>query len=348
MKHFIFDFFAFLLICCGAFAQQIEELPSDYIDTVGAQKQLSFVRWGDYPEKSLEQAFIAFSKSSLSPVTRDILIRVLTEKTSLYAPSGKEGAWLDLRLKMLENAGGKKALAKMLPVLPPQKADKIRSDVLFSNGDWEKGCAFVQDQPEASEEKLLCTALVSSNEEAELMYELAMEKNELSSMNKALVKGLLEKSPKPARFSEKSLSPLQRFVAETLGWVSPQPEPEVPLYAPFGHAVHLKKMQTLWAKEPPEHQNYRWMVLMTYVSLFRPDIQFVGDKNFGPLNKTAGKINPLSVKLKDRPQSDITGKDVLTALLFLDGQTVNLYEAFLLLQKSGVDVEQWALEQINP
>ena len=54
------------------------------------------------------------------------------------------------------------------------------------------------------------------------------------------------------------------------------------------------------------------------------------------------------MKLKDRPESSITGKDVLTALLFLDGQTVNLYEAFLLLQKSGVDVEQWALEQINP
>lgn len=349
MKHFIFSFILLSVVCGGGvFAQQVEELSTDYVDTVGTQKKLSFVRWGTYPEKSLEQAFIAFSKSALSPVTRDILVRVLSEKTSLGRHAENEGVWLDLRLKMLKNAGAKETLAKMLPYLPPKKADEIRSDVLFSNGDWEGSCAFIKNQSDADEEKLFCTALKGSKEEAELLYELAMEKDELSPTSVALIKGLLEKAPKPADFSESSLSSVQQFVAEHLGWILPPPKAEVPIYTPFGRAIHLKKMQKLWEKESPDRQNYRWTVLMTYVSLFRPDIQFTGMKDFVLPDASMGKINPLSVKLKDRPEGNITGKDVLTALLFLDGQTVNLYEAFLLLQKSGVNVEQWVLEQINP
>ena len=249
MKHFIFNFVVLVLACTGVFAQQVEDLPTDYADTVGVQKRLSFVRWGDYTEKSLEQAFIAFSKSSLSPVTRDILIQVLSEKTSLDAHSGKDGVWLDLRLKMLKNVGAKKTLAKMLPFLPVKKADEIRLDVLFLNGDWEKGCAFIRSQHNADEEKLFCTALTGSKEKAELMYELAMEKKELSPTSVALVKGLLERSPKPAKFSEKTLTPLQRFVAETLGWISSEPGIKVPYYTPFGRAVHLEKCKRFGKKK---------------------------------------------------------------------------------------------------
>ena len=335
------------MTCTGAWAQQVEDLKTDYADTVGVQKQLSYVRWGHYPEKPLEQAFLSFSKSELSPVTRDILIRVLSEKTSLDNRSDKEGAWLDLRLKMLKNLNAQTALSKMLPSLPPKQANQVKWDVLFSNNDWKSVCAFIQNQSSADKERLFCAAFIGEKEKAELLYELAMEKNELSKTDISLIKGVLEKTSRPARFPEKSLSPLQRFVAETLGWISSEPEIKVPYYTPFGRAIHLGKMQKLLEKEPSDRQNYRWSVLMTYVSLFRPDIQFVGMKNLKWTEATSGKINPLSIQLKDRPESDITGRDVLTALLFLDGKTVNLYEAFLLLQKSGVDVEQWALEQIN-
>lgn len=349
MKHYIFKIFSLLLICSVAVAQEVQDLKtSSYIDTIGLEKKLSFVHWGSYPEKELEQAFLSFSKGRLSPVTRDILIQVLSEKTSFDEDVGKEGAWLNLRLQMLKNLHAHEALAKIAPFLPAEQRDKIKIEAFFLAKDWYDGCALVEKYPKAQEEKLFCAALIGSKEEAELLYELALEKNELSPTSLALIEGLLEKASKPKNFSEGSLSTIQRFAAETLKWVSPIEEQKAPHYAPFGRAIHLKKMQTLWEKEPLEHQNYRWVVLMTYVSLFRPDIQFIGNKNLKTFESTKGKVNPLSLKLKDRPESKITGKDVLTALLFLDGQTINLYESFLLLQKSGVDIEQWALEQINP
>ena len=343
MMRYILKVFTLLLFCSVAVAQEVQDLKtSSYVDTIGSEKKLSFVHWGSYPEKELEQAFLSFSKAHLSPVTRDILIQVLSEKTSFDAEVGKEGAWLDLRLQMLKNLRAHEALTKIVPFLPAEQGDKIKIEAFFLAKDWYNGCTLVEKYPEEQEEKLFCAALIGSKEEAELLYELALEKNELSPTSLALIKGLLEKSPKPKDFPEGSLSTIQRFAAETLKWTSPIEEQKAPHYAPFGRAIHLKKVQALWEKEPLEHQNYRWVVLMTYVSLFRPDIQFVGNKNL------TGKVNPLSLKLKDRPESKITGKDVLTALLFLDGQTINLYEAFLLLQKSGVDIEQWALEQINP
>ena len=348
MKRYIFKILSLLLICSVAVAQEIQELETSYADTIGTEKELSFVYWGKYPEKELEQAFLSFSKASLSPVTRNILIHVLSEKTSFDSSSKKDGMWLNLRLEMLKNLHAKEALEKILPFLPDEQSDKIGAEVLFWGKDWYKGCTLVERYPQAQEERLFCAALIGSKEEAELLYELAMEKNELSPTSQALIKGLLEKAPKPKNFSENSLTTIQRFAAEMLKWVEPVEEPKVPYYAPFGRAIHLKKIQALWEKESLERQNYRWVVLMTYVSLFRPDIQFIGNKNLKVFETTTGKVNPLSLKLKDRPESKITGKDVLTALLLLDGETVNLYEAFLLLQKSGVDIEQWALEQINP
>lgn len=338
----------------------VEELSSVYLDSLGTQKRLPFTEWGEITSHNMPTLILKMSEDRSSAWASFFLKTILTQETSIQG--SQDGKGLILRLQALFNLGEFSDVLTMINQIPPayQKESilQLKLNTLLMMDDWEKACALADENIARSDvfwqkAKLMCQGLLGDKDKAQLSFDLWREKKKKDGFT-LLMEALLY-PPKSVEI-DMPATPMEAFLMKQLG-IKARQEPaylkktKTPVsYPSFKSAVSVEKLLNLWQQKglSVSKQTALLWTLNQYAQTLKPELKFIQTKSVWTLPEADGKVLLLSLFLKDKPESEITGADLLLALYFLMSSQTNLENAFLLLHKGGLDVEQWMLEQINP
>ena len=121
-------------------------------------------------------------------------------------------------------------------------------------------------------------------------------------------------------------------------------------YSGFGRAINATKLLEIWknAGLTEDEQAYRFYLLSSYVDLFLPDLRFIRRDILWHYPMSNQTLSLRAAFLKDKPESQITGFDLLLALWLLYKKSVDINNALIILSKGGVHLESYVLELLNP
>ena len=372
MKYCKIKLFGFLLafaVCFAAHsAVQVEELAGDALDTVGLEKTLPFTAWGDIPFDHLRDMTLSLSAQKQSAALTDLTVRVLTQPTFITAGSwtkAQSEEWLKTRLRALLNMGQADLVLAMIKKLPAGFVStdilKIKMDALFLLDDWQGACVIAVQNADKdaylNKAQMLCLGLMGDKDKAMLAFDMWQEEHPQKNIS-AFVMGQLMDMPVKAPDKDDALTIADTYVLLQLK--SPFLENAVfPLayqrqnrrhFSGFGTAINATKLLEVWQKAglDSETQAYRFYLVATYADLFLPDLRFIRRSALWAQPMTKQNFSPRAVFLKDKPESQITGGDLLLGLWLISQQAVDINRAFLLLGKGGLELENFVLEQMNP
>ena len=121
-------------------------------------------------------------------------------------------------------------------------------------------------------------------------------------------------------------------------------------FSGFGKAIDVKKLFEVWKKAglDEQQQSYRFYLVNSYADLFLPNLRFIHKDGIWNLKSSNQNLLLQSIFLKDKPETQITGGDLLLGLWLLSQQTTDISRIFVLLSKGGLNLETFVLEQMNP
>ena len=368
IKHFFLGAFLTLLIV-PAFAQvQVEELADNTLDAFGLDKNLPFISWGEMPFDVLTQITRDLAKQKQSAVLANLTAAVLIQPTFIqnsgWTPSQSK-EWLHLRLKSLIDLGHADTALQMIERMP---ADFVSSDVLklqmdayFVSDDWHKACGIalqnVDKDKYFNQAQMLCLGVLGEQDKALLAFDLWREENP-NEKTASFVMGRLMDIPvdKPDNFDGITVADvfvLKQLKSDVLKDIDlPAGFKKLPgrTYSGFGTAINATKLLKLWesANLSKDEQAYRFYLLSSYVDLFFPNIRFIRRDILWDFPMSKNNLSLRTMFLKDKPESQITGSDLLLGLWLLGQKSADINNVLMILAKGGLHLENYVLEQLNP
>lgn len=341
----------------GTVQPVVEELPTAYLNTLGLAKKLPFTSWGDLTLRQEKELIDAVTNQADTPVLRYMVRTVLTERTALSDAEKESEERFVARLEGLLRLGYPSDVLAMIDLVPAalqtEKMDEIRIEALLSLRKWQQACSFIHPRINHSglywqKANMMCLALKGEQDKALLAFSLWQEEQTRPLLFTDLMDAFLNGSPL-SRLDLSTADQTELFLMRRLGILFPERKPDLTQIVPFQNAVHVERLLQNWqtAGISENERLYRLHVLFLYAQLFRPDLRFLQTQSAADHPRFQGQTSLLSFWLRDKPQSDITGADLLRALLMLSEGDVNLGNAFLILNKGGLDVEAWVLELIH-
>jgi hypothetical protein len=204
---------------------------------------------------------------------------------------------------------------------------------------------------------MLCLGVLGEQNKALMAFDLWKEeypKEQIASV----VMGRLMDIPieKPDNFKDITIADvfiLKQLKSEVLNEVVlPLPFQKLTgkTYSGFGSAINAAKLLELWdnANLSKEEQSYRFYLLSSYVDLFLPNIRFIRQDVLWKFPLTTHPLSLRTMFLKDKPESQITGSDLLLGLWLLSQKSTGIGNALIILSKGGLHLENYVLEQLNP
>lgn len=349
-------------------AVQVEDLKGNILDSFGLKKTLPFTSWGNMPFDKLKEMTLDLSVQKKSPALEKLVSEVLVQPT--YITSGtwtqkQSEEWMETRLQALLNMARSDLVVQIIEQLPDNfvtnRILKIKADALLLQDDWQHACAIALQNPGKdaylSTMQMFCLGLMGEKDKAQLAFDLWQEKNKGENVPAFVMGQLLDVSVKEPQ-KVKTLTVAETYVLLQLK--SPFLEKAVfPLpyqrlvehqFSGFGNAIDVKRLFEIWEKAGLDEQQraYRFYLVNSYTDLFLPDLRYIYKNNLWTQPQTKQTLLLQSVFLKDKPETQITGSDLLLGLWLLSKQTMDAGRVFTLLNKGGLDLEKFVLEQLNP
>ena len=346
---------------------QIEALNDNLIDALGVEKTLPFGKWGNIAFDDLIEMTNQLSIQKKSAWLAHLTATVLMQQTFMGQSDWTDEQskrWFLTRLNALLNMGYAKEVLVMIEKTPLSMQNnevlKLKMDALFLTEQWQDAC-FLAIQKSSEDvyfnhAQMLCLGLLGDRDKALMALDLWQEEySERKTASFVMGKLLGLNLPKPEKIDNLSVADVfilrQLNAKELEGVVLPLPYQLLPLqsYTDFGSAVNSQLLFDRWEKSKlsDEQKAYRYYLLRIYANMFIPDLRFI--KNDFLWNKDALRMNfsLRSMFLKDKPETEITGSDLLLALWLLNEQSLNIQDAMMILFKGGLDLKNYVLEQIN-
>ena len=368
IKHFFLGAFLTLLIV-PAFAQvQVEELSDNTLDAFGLDKSLPFTSWGNMPFDVLSQITQDLAQQKQSAVLANLTAAVLIQPTFIQNTGWTQAQskeWLNLRLKSLIDLGHADTALQMIERMP---ADFISSDILklqmdayFVLDDWHKACGIalqnVDKDKYFNQAQMLCLGVLGEQDKALMAFDLWHEENR-NEKTASFVMGRLMDIPvdKPDNFDDITiadvfvLKQLKSDVLKDIDLPAGFKKLSGRTYSGFGTAINATKLLELWEKAnlSKDEQAYRFYLLSSYVDLFLPGIRFISRDILWDFPMTKNNLSLRTMFLKDKPESQITGSDLLLGLWLLGQKSADINNVLMILHKGGLHLENYVLEQLNP
>lgn len=369
IKSFVISFFITLGVLFPAYsAIQVEDLGGNTLDSVGLKKTLPFTVWGNVPFNKLKEMTLDLSSQKKSPALEKQVAEVLIQPTFITPSAWSEKQsvqWLETRLQALLNMSRSDLVLQMIEQLPPASVNKnilrIKADALLLEDDWQSACAVaIQNGSKdayLNTLQMFCFGLMGEKDKAQLAFDLWQEEHKDENVPSFIMGQLMDVSVK-APEKIKTLTVAETFVLLQLK--SPLLEnAEFPLpyqklverqFSGFGKAIDVKKLFEVWQKAglDEQQQMYRFYLVNSYVDLFLPNLRFIHKGGMWNLKSSKQNLLLQGIFLKDKPETQITGGDLLLGLWLLSQQTSDVERIFVLLNKGGLNMETFVLEQMNP
>ncbi len=352
---------AFILIAFPVLAQSssvvVEELPTVYVNTLGLSKKLPFTSWGNLSVSEEKKLIDAVTLNQNSPVLRQMVRSVLIERTALQDKDENEEKYFLLRLSGLLQLGYFSDVLAMIEQVPPSsltdQMEQLKVEAQLFQGNWRDVCPFVHSRSASTalfwqKANIMCLALEGEQDKALLSFSLWQEEHTEPMLFTTLMDAFLNGAPL-SKLDLSEIRSIELSLMSRLGILIPKQKPEIKTIVPFQTAVNIEQLLKHWQVDgvPEQDQLYRLHVLLLYGQILRTDLNFLQTEAILNLPSLDGKVSFFSFSLRDKPQSAITGADLLRALFMLSERDVNLENAFLILNKGGLDVENWVLELIH-
>ncbi len=348
-------------------AVEVEDLQGNTLDAYGLDKTLSFTSWGDIPFDVLKEMTQSLSKQKRSAVLANLTAQVLIQPTFI-TPSKwtveQSNKWLQTRLQALLNMGRVDLVLQMIKGLPNSALNteilKIKADALFLTDDWKNACVIAVQNADKdtylNAMQMLCLGLLGEKDKAVLAFDLWREEqgaNNISAFTMGLLMDIAVDEPQKADNLTVAdtyvLSQLKSPILDKLALPLPYRRLNAHQYSGFGNAVNVAKLLERWKGQSlgDDEQAYRIYLLTSYADLFLPDLRFIRASVLWKSTMTKPNFSPRAAFLKDKPESQISGGDLLLGLWLLSEQCVDVDRVFLLLNKGGLNLENFVLEQIQ-
>ncbi|MBO5997301.1 MAG: hypothetical protein J6P93_02105 [Alphaproteobacteria bacterium] len=367
-KTIISCLIAFGVIFPSYAALQVEDLSGNTLDAIGLKKTLPFTSWGKIPFDKLKEMTLDLSRQKKSPALEKMLSEVLIQPTFI-APNvwteTQSVEWMETRLQALLNMSRSDLVLQLIDQLPTgfvtNRILKIKAEALLLQDNWQPACVIALQNASKDDDwgalQMFCLGLAGEKDKAQLAFDLWQEKHKKENMPSFVMGQLMDVSVK-APENKKDLTVAETYVLlqlksaflEDAAFPLPYQRLAERQFSGFGKAIDVKKLFEIWQKAglDSEQQAYRFYLLVSYADLFLPDLRFIHKNGLWQNPSTKQNLLLQSVFLKDKPETQITGSDLLLGLWLLGQQTMDAGRVFLLLNKGGLDLEQFVLEQMNP
>ena len=365
-------FLGCLLICLAgpAFAfVQVEELPKQVLEAHGLDKTLPFTSWGnEMPFDVLTQITQDLASQKQSAVLANLTAAVLIQPTFMQ-PAGwsnvQSEEWLLIRLKALMDLGHTDKTLQIIETIPSDFVSlailKLKMDAHFILNDWHNACKIALQNTNKDKyfahTQMLCLGLLGEKDKALMAFDLWQEEN-ANGKTASFVMGQLMDFPvkTPDNFDDITiadifvLKQLNSAVLDKITLPLSYQKITARTYSGFGTAINATKLLELWEKAnlSKEEQSYRFYLLSSYVDLFLPSIRFIRRDILWDFPMTKNNLSLRTMFLKDKPESQITGSDLLLGLWLLSQKSADINNALIILTKGGLHLENYVLEQLNP
>ena len=357
-------FLALFLGCSVALADvKVDNLSLSVESAYGAKKTLGFSCWGKMPFEKVVEITENLSHQRTSYELAKMTAEVLSQKTSVgcndLTPENAQ-KWLNVRLQSLLNLGFYEDVISLVNNIPAAHLTTdilhIKAEAYLLSNHMQKACTIATEQVGKSDYftkmNIMCLTLNGEKEKATFAYELFKETHPDNDAFSFAMDSFLELNPKEVKPGSFSILDVYFFKKLNLSY----DEKAVPLaYVPFekkhaglfGNAVNIKKLFDHWENVNDEEKQYRLYLLTTYRDLFREDLKFLSSSVLWNLQTSKQNYTPLAVMLDDKPESQITGDDLLLSLWILSGNMIPADKAMLLLHKIGLNVEKYVVERLD-
>lgn len=354
-------FFVFALFITPALTEAssvvVEDLPTIYINTLGLSKKLPFTSWGNLSVSEERHLIDSLTLYQTSPTLRQMTRAVLTERTALSGTDKNAEEHFVSRLYGLLQLGYYSDVLSMIKQVPPSsltdQMEQLKVEAQLSQGNWREICPFIRSHSASTDlfwqkGNIMCLAFEGEQDKALLSFSLWQEEHPEPMLFTSLMDAFLNGSPLAA-LDLAQATQIEISIMRRLGISIPKTKPAIKTIVPFQTAVNIEQLLEHWRRDGVQEQDqlYRLHVLLLYGQVLRTDLNFLQTDTILNLPSLEGKVSFFSFLLKDKPQSAITGADLLRALFMLNERDVNLANAFLILNKGGLNVENWVLELIH-
>ena len=349
-------------------AIQMEDLSGNTLDSVGLKKTLPFTLWGNVPFEKLKEMTLDLSTQKKSPALEKQVAEVLIQPTFITPSTWTEQQsvkWMETRLQALLNMSRSDLVLQMVEQLPSafinKKILQMKADALLLEDKWQEACAIAfqngNEDAYLNTLQMFCLGLMGEKDKAQLAFDLWQEEHKDENMPSFVMGQLMDVSVKAPQ-KIKSLTVAETFVLLQLK-SSFLEKAEFPLpyqklverqFSGFGKAIDVKKLFDVWQKAglDEQQQAYRFYLVNSYADLFLPNLRFIHKNGIWNLKLSKQNLLLQSIFLKDKPETQITGGDLLLGLWLLSQQTADVDRIFILLNKGGLNLEKFVLEQMNP